>query len=52
MTSAQRISGNLEGSLLRFAMVVHICILNRQLYISALESLQYVEASKTWYVID
>ena len=39
MTSVQRISGNLEGSLLRFAMGVHIWINNRQLYTTRLVSI-------------
>ena len=52
MTFVQRISGNLGGSLLRFAMGVHICIHNCHLYMSVLKALQFVEASKTWYVLD
>ena len=52
MTFVQRISGNLVGSLLRFAMGVHICIHKCHLYMSVLKAFQFVEASKTWYVLD
>ena len=52
MTFVQRISGNLGGSLLRFAMGVHICIHKCHLYMSVLKAFQFVEASKTWYVLD
>ena len=39
-------------SLLRFAMGVHICIHKCHLYMSVLKAFQFVEASKTWYVLD
>ena len=52
MTFVQRISGNLVGSLLRFAMGVHICIHKCHLYMSVLKAFQFVETSKTWYVLD
>ena len=52
MTFVQRISGNLGGSLLRFAMGVHIRIHNCHLHMSVLKALQFVEVSKTWYVLD
>jgi len=52
MAFIQQIRGNLGESLLRFAMGVHICIHHCHLYMSVLEALQFVEASKTWYVLD
>ena len=39
------------GEVLRFATGVHMCVQNRHLYMSVVESLVYVEAFKTRYVL-